>query len=220
MNPNEFVMSLQGLIQSQLADVHTILPVKITSVDYSKKTANVLPLVKTKIGVSKSVAYPELAGVPLVVLSGGKARITFPVKAGDTGIVLFSERDVSNVLASTGTDTVEPLMSNYLGLFPIAVICGISINSDSEEISNEDIVIENELSKISLKPDGTTTIQNGSSSIVQEPNGNVRVNGLTVTPDGNIITASGVNLNEFYQKFMSHVHSGVQRGGSNTDTLV
>lgn len=216
MNPDRFTTSLGNLIQNSLADVHTILPAKITSVDYGSGRASVLPLVKTQIGVNKTIAYPELSGVPLVVMSGGLARITFPVKSGDTVLVLFSERDPTNVLSGTGTEAVNPVLTNYLGLFPIGVIPCISVAGNAKEISNEDVLLENDQAKLLLKPDGTMNFQNGSATITAKPDGNVEVNGLKITPDGNVITASGVNLNDFYQRFLSHVHSGVQSGGSNT----
>lgn len=216
MNPDRVTTSLGNLIQNNLADVHTILPAKISSVDYGSGKASVLPLVKTQIGINKSLAYPELIAVPLVIMSGGKGRITFPVKAGDTVLVLFSERDPTNVLAGTGTDVVDPVQKNYLGLFPIGILPCISVAGNAKPISNEDVVIENDKGKITLKPDGTNVIENGASKIVQEASGNVKVNDLTVTPDGNIITASGVNLNQFYQQFLTHIHSGVESGGSNS----
>lgn len=218
MNPNNFVTTLNDLIQNNLADVHTMLPGKITSVNYGSGQASVLPLVKTQIGVNKSIAYPEMSNVPLVIMSGngGKARITFPISAGDTVIVLFSERDPTNMLASTGTDAVAPVQTAYLGLYPIGILACISTNSGAKSISNEDVVLENDKGSIGLKPDGTMTLKNSAFSGVIMPDGNFIVNGLTITPSGNIITKSGVDLDAFYQKYISHLHSGVQSGGSNS----
>lgn len=216
MNPDRFTTSLVNLIQNSLADVHTILPARITSVDYGSSRASVLPLVKTQIGVNKTLPYPELINVPLVVMSGGTARITFPVKSGDTVLVLFSERDPTNVLAGTGTETVNPVQTNYLGLFPIGVIPCISVAGNSKSISDEDVLLENDKAKLILKPDGTANYDNGAAKVTIQPDGNVNVNGLRITPDGNIITSSGVNLNDFYQRFLNHVHSGVKSGDENS----
>ncbi len=222
MSANSIVTTLNDLIQSNLADVHTALPAKITSVDYAGARVSVLPLVKTKIGVNKSVAYPELSGVPLVIMSGnaGKARITFPVQAGDTVIVLFSERDPTNMLASTGTDVAEPVQSGYLGLYPIGIIPCISTSSGAKPISNQDIVIENDKGSAVFKPDGTINLKNESFNGTILPNGNFIINGATITPDGNVITKNGVNLDDFYQAYLKHIHSGVQSGGSNSGPIV
>lgn len=216
MNPDRFITSLGDLIKNQLADVHTTLPAKITSVDYGAGRASVLPLVKTQVGVNKSIAYPELSGVPLVILSGngGKARITFPVQPGDTVLVVFSERDPSNVLAGTGTQAVDPVLKNYLGLFPVGIIPCISVAGNAKAFSNEDVVLENDKAKLVLKPDGTMIFDNGAVSLQAQPDGNVIVNGCTITPEGNIITKNGVDLDKFYQSYLKHVHSGVESGGS------
>ncbi len=222
MSANSMVTTLNDLIQSNLADVHTALPAKITSVNYSGGRVSVLPLVKTQIGVNKSIPYPELSNVPLVIMSGnaGKARITFPVQAGDTVIVLFSERDPTNMLASTGTDIAEPVQGAYLGLYPIGIIPCISTVSGAKAISNEDIVIENEKSSANFKPDGTINFKNENFSATAQPDGTFIVNGATITPDGNIITKNGVNLDEFYQLYLKHIHSGVQSGNSNSGPIV
>lgn len=216
MNPDRFTTSLSTLIQNSLADVHTILPAKITSVDYGAGRASVLPLVKTQIGINKTLPYPELSNVPLVIMSGGKGRLTFPVKSGDTVLVLFSERDPTNVLAGTGTEAVSPVQTHYLGLFPIGIIPCISVAGNAKSISNEDVLLENDKSKVTLKPDGTMILENGASKIVQQPDGNIKLNELTITPDGNIITAQGVDLNKFFQEYVAHIHSGVQSGNSNS----
>ena len=44
--------------------------------------------------------------IPIVVQSGngGKAKITFPIKPGDTVLVVFSERDPSNFLSGNNGD--------------------------------------------------------------------------------------------------------------------
>ncbi len=216
MNPDRFTTSLGTLIQNSLADVHTILPAKITSVDYGAGRASVLPLVKTQIGINKTLPYPELSNVPLVIMSGGKGRITFPVQSGDTVLVLFSERDPTNVLAGTGTEAVSPVQTNYLGLFPIGIIPCISVAGNAKAISNQDVLLENDKSKVTLKPDGTLILENGASKVIQQPDGNIKLNNLTITPDGNIITAQGVDLNKFFQEYVSHVHSNVQSGNSNS----
>lgn len=197
MNPNRFVSSLNDLIQSNLADVHTALPAKITSVNYGGGRASVLPLVKTQIGVNKSVPYPELSNVPLVIMSGNgaKARLTFPVQPGDTVIVLFSERDPTNMLASTGVDVSNPVQSAYLGLYPIGILPCISTASGAKAISNEDVVLENDIANITLKPNGSITLKNNSGSISMDESGKiVATDGVaTITLSGGAVSIEGAS---------------------------
>jgi hypothetical protein len=52
---------------------------------YSTPDPNALPIEK---------AYPPLADVPVIVVHGGTAGLTMPIKPGDGCIVLFNDRDI------------------------------------------------------------------------------------------------------------------------------
>lgn len=214
MNPDRFRTALDDLILSKLADVHTAVPARLSAVDYGSGMASAVPLVKTVIGVNKSVAYPELTNIPLFIPSGnsGKAKITLPVKSGDRVLVLFSERDPSNFINSKSEEPSNPGQTNYLGLFPIGILPCLGGTS----VDSENIIVENEKSTITAKPDGTILMENDAFHGEAKPDGNFVINGLTITTDGNIITKEGVNLNQFYATFLTHVHSGVTSGGSRT----
>lgn len=218
MNPDRFTTTLGDLITSKLADVHTSVPAKITAVNYGNGTASAQPLVKTVVGTSKTIPYPELKDIPIVVSSGnaGKSKITFPIKPGDTVLVVFSERDPSNFLQSSGENLSNPQQNTYLGLFPIAIIPCLSAGATVSAIDSENIIIQNELSVITLKPDGTLIFGNGILNLEAKPDGNFVVNGAKITPEGNVVTKNGVDLDAFYQKFLIHEHSGVQSGGDNS----
>lgn len=243
MNPDRFVTTLQDMIENSLADVHTMVPAKLTSVNYGSGKASALPLVKTQVGVNKVIPYPELSDIPLVIMSGnaGKARITFPVQAGDIVIVLFSERDPSNALASTGSDPTNPVQTNYLGLFPVGILPCISTSGTAKAISNEDVDLENDQAKINLKPVGDISLSNSTGSITLAESGTVTATDGTATfkLEGGALTIQGAksftykggefNINGLKISeqgkltdsggisFNNHRHSGVERGDSLTD---
>lgn len=54
----------------------------------------------TKTYSPKQVDYPLLVDVPIVMLQGGTAALTFPIAAGDTCLILFNDRDMDNWLYS------------------------------------------------------------------------------------------------------------------------
>lgn len=246
MNPNSFVATLNDIIQDNLSEVHTMLPAKITSVNYGSGRASVLPLVKTQIGVNKSVSYPELSNVPLVIMSGnsGKARLTFPVQAGDTVIVLFSERDPSNFLSSSGTDVTMPVQTSFLGLYPIGILPCISTSGNAKSISNEDVDLENDVSKVKLTPTGTLRLSNNIGYVLIEESGAITAfdgtatvklaqgaltiqgaTGLTysggaVNINGLVISADGKLTDSGGLSFTNHRHRGVQTGDGISGTPV
>lgn len=214
MNPERFSTTLGDLIVSKLADVHTSIPAKITSVNYGNGTASAQPLIKTPIGTSKNVPYPELKDIPLVLMSGnsGKAKITFPVKAGDSALVIFSERDPSNLFNGNSDIPVETVQRAYLGLYPIAVLPCLSLGSSSVEVDSENIVLKNESSVVTMKPDGNLLLENGSGSIILTSDGTINLNGLKISPEGKLTLADGSVVDK-------HTHGGVESGGSSTAPL-
>lgn len=79
--------------------------------------------------------------------------------------------------------------------------------------NDNSITMDNGLAKFDVLADGTTLMQNGSGMFQLLADGSFLINGLTITPDGNIITAAGVNLN-------LHIHSGVTPGSGNSGAPV
>ena len=68
---------------------------EIVSFDPSTQTAEVLiKMQRTVKGEIKD--YPVLIDCPCVVLGGGAGRVTFPISAGDSCLVLFNDKDIDN----------------------------------------------------------------------------------------------------------------------------
>lgn len=192
-------------VKKEFRDIHTSVPAKVGSVDYGAGTMEAMPTVSTVFENGDTDTYPALFDIPIMVLSGngGKAKITFPITAGDPVGVVFSEKNPNN---SSDTSTH--------GLFPnFATTVG-------GEIDPVNVILMNDVSIITLQPDGTVKITSGAGNLEVQPSGNIMANGATITPDGNIITAQGVNLNDFYQDYLNHRHSGVETGNGNTGTKV
>lgn len=62
----------------------------------------------------KQLPYPLLVNCPVMVLSGGTARLTFPIAVGDTCLVLFCDRDIdtwytSGQIQAPATDRTHDL---------------------------------------------------------------------------------------------------------------
>lgn len=60
------------------------------------------------------VDYPILLDVPVVILGGGNANLTFPIAQGDECLILFNDRDIDNWFQS---GQVGPVASNRLHSF-------------------------------------------------------------------------------------------------------
>jgi len=73
-------------------------------------------------------------------------------------------------------------------------------------------VLENSNGRVTLAPNGNITMDGATISIVGDSitiTGETDINGATISASGEVTTASGVDLD-------THVHSGVTPGGGNT----
>lgn len=64
--------------------------------------------------VPYSVEYPILLDCPVIILGGGTASLTFPIKKGDECLMLFNDRDIDNWVAGAKSG---PVATNRLHSF-------------------------------------------------------------------------------------------------------
>lgn len=204
MEPYRFTSALTGLIERAKDDIHTALPARITSVNYGNGTVEVAPLVQNYVSTQKTQNYPNLSGVPLVILSagGGKARLSLPVKSGDTGIVIFSERDPSASLAGNGKTSSPPQQTASLGLYPVGFISGMATAGSAKAISPTDVVLDNDQVSLTLKPSGDFIAVNSVGTLSMAASGDFSyTNGsATLSVIGGAISGTapgGFNFNGF-----------------------
>lgn len=86
------------------ADLHVALPGQVESYDAAKQVADVKPMVKRVSRDQDDVrtvdAMPTLSAVPVAFPRGGGYLMTFPLNPGDTGLLVFAERDIGAWRAS------------------------------------------------------------------------------------------------------------------------
>lgn len=94
-------------IDSRLSDVHVALPGRIESYDAATQTADIKPLIKRVIrranGEPVEEELPVIPGTPVVFPGAGGFFLSFPVAVGDTGLVIFCERNLDR-WRETGRD--------------------------------------------------------------------------------------------------------------------
>ncbi|ASN17760.1 translation initiation factor IF-2 [Pantoea ananatis] len=184
------------------------MPGIIESFDPIACTCSVQPALKGQgadaLGNMKSAPLPVLVDVPVIFPRGGGCTITFPVKAGDECLVVFSDRCIDFWWQNGGVqEPVDPRQHDLSDAFAF-----VGPQSQAQKISG--------ISTTSVQvrtDDGSSFIelmQGGNVNITTQlltVNGNVQVNG-TVTSTGDQV-AKGISQT-------GHVHSGVQSGSSQT----
>jgi len=184
------------------------LPGIVQSFDPATCTCTVQPAIAgqgvDEKGQIQSAPLPLLTDVPLIFPRGGGCTITFPVKAGDECLVVFSDRCIDFWWQNGGVqEPVDPRQHDLSDAFAI-----VGPQSQAQKISG--------ISTTSVQvrtDDGSNFIElmQGGNVNITTPlltvNGNVQVNG-TVTSTGDQV-AKGISQT-------GHVHSGVQSGNSQT----
>jgi hypothetical protein len=92
------IETIQTHLDGRQAQIHTAMPGSIVSYDPTKMTATVqlsMQAVHEKLdGTTEAITIHPVADVPVHFPSGGGHTLTFPIKAGDECLVIFSERNI------------------------------------------------------------------------------------------------------------------------------
>jgi len=93
-------------IGSRMDNVYTAMPGAVQEYDASRQAVSVQPLVQRSFisedDTREVERMPVIQDVPVVFPSGGKFRITFPVKAGDTGLIIVASCSLDKWLSIGG----------------------------------------------------------------------------------------------------------------------
>ncbi|PQK80232.1 Gp138 family membrane-puncturing spike protein [Pantoea ananatis] len=184
------------------------LPGIVQSFDPATCTCTVQPAIAgqgvDEKGQSQSAPLPLLIDVPVIFPRGGGCTITFPVKAGDECLVVFSDRCIDFWWQNGGVqEPVDPRQHDLSDAFAF-----VGPQSQAQKISGI----------------STTSVQvrtdDGSSFIELMQGGNVNITTPLLTVNGNVqVNGSVTSTGDQVAKGISqtgHVHSGVQSGSSQT----
>lgn len=155
-------------------------------------------------------SYPTLPKVPLMILGGGSAFLSFPIATGDTVVLLFMDRDISSWM--TSGQIGQPPNSNRLHDLSDAIgIVGIQpLSKPRTGISATDALLWfNATTRINVGPagivitdgpatitlntaTGAITIQNGAANVVVSPGlVELAIGNAKVATDGGLLTVQG-----------------------------
>ena len=178
-------------IQDYVMNLRVSCPGIIQSYDEASQTVTVQPAIRDKIRLNGNVtdeSLPLLVDVPVYFPSGGGYSLTFPIVAGDECLVVFGDSCIDAWWQSGGVQN--------------------QLDKRRHDLS-DGFAFVGFKSKPNAVPAGAGTTLQGSS-------GSINLNGGTITiSDANVVINSS-NVTIAGKDFLSHTHSGVVVGGSNT----
>ena len=102
LSTNSFAQFVRDEIKSAIMDLNTIMPGTVVDYDSENNRAIIEPTflirlkhsVQTDAGITNTIQLPNLRNVPVMYQGGQNMKVSFPLKAGDTGIIFFSQRSL------------------------------------------------------------------------------------------------------------------------------
>ena len=189
---NETKDAIKEWIKKSGEDIHVSMIGKIESYDPSTNRASITPVGKFTAPDWQEIPYPTIHRVPLQFPcgNGGKSGCTFPVKPGDTCVIIFSDHQIEDFLSGEQSDDMRNHSLNDAYAIPTL----FSAPVPTLRTNPNDVCLFNDGSLCVLKPNSLTiTLSDGTSA----------------TFGGSDLVVNGISL-------VHHVHGGVTPGGGTT----
>jgi len=204
---------IRTVFRELLKDVCTCVPGHVLAFDPVRQLAQVQVGIQRVDINNASFTVPPIIEVP-VCFPGGDFALEYQIDPGCEGLIHFSQRCVDGWLQSGGV-AANPI-GRFHNLQDALFMPGYrSLPNVLPDFQNNGIRLRNESGDqfAWLKNDGSIAVENAAGHIRIAADGTVTINGATITPAGDVVSAAGVSLS-------THVHGGVQSGGSNTGAPV
>ena len=183
---------LEQAKNNAMMDVRVSMPARIVSFDPATKTASVEIGLKMVNADDTQSEYPPLVDCPCLFTRGGGFHLVHPYKAGDKGIVLFSDRCFDGWFQAG--QVAPPMDFRVHSMSDAYFIGGADCLDDVSPIVGNAMFIGKD---------------DNSAGVTIKASGDIDLNGVNISPSGIITLPDGTILN-------SHVHGNVQSGNSTT----
>lgn len=183
---------LEQAKNNAMMDVRVSMPARIVSFDPATKTASVEIGLKMVNADDTQSDYPPLVDCPCLFTRGGGFHLVHPYKAGDKGIVLFSDRCFDGWFQAG--QVAPPMDFRVHSMSDAYFIGGADCLDNVSPIVSDAMFIGKD---------------DNSAGVTIKASGDIDLNGVNISPSGIITLPDGTILN-------SHVHGNVQSGNSIT----
>lgn len=188
-NKGSLAGTMQQAFRHYMMQVDGMLPCEVVSYQAPDRVT-VRPLIKMLTTDGLHVERNTIPNIPVFRLGGGGFVIRFPIKQGDKGWIIASDRDISLMMQRKWRSDIpntERIKSFSDGLFL----------PDPQEWSASD-----ESALTIQSDDGSTTIE--------VSNGSIKLKASSIELESSTLTHNGVNIGS------DHTHTDVQPGNGKT----
>lgn len=129
-----YAQVIRSAIARGLAELRVAMPGRIETYDATTQKASVLPLLKDAVrnadGGIDIDPFPVIPGVPVLFSGGGGFRTTYPVRRGDTCLIIFSDKSM-DLWKSAGGGPIDPVNTRAHELADAVCIVGLHSFADA-----------------------------------------------------------------------------------------
>ena len=154
MNLTELV---HRIVNETLRRLRVSMPAKVVSYDPGRSMVQV-EIIQPELMPDGSVEdQPVISEVPVQFLRSGGAKITTPIKAGDTGLLFFCDRDIGQWVSSGNEGAPQSKRThNISDAVFVPGVQGGGVSSDPDNL-----VLEHNGGKVVINDDGKIAIGKG-----------------------------------------------------------
>jgi len=189
---NDFLSKLET---KMLNSINVCLPGIIESYDFKTQKANIKIDSKRIEDNNELTEYPVISNVPILTLSSGGAFISMPIKVGDSCLVFFADKDISNWLLGASTQVPNTKRMHHLS----DAIAIIGLNKFTKPIpieNNSDLNISYANTIIRIKESGDVEIDCKTNVKLNSKTAeiNLEEDAVINCRDANLTSSGNVNL--------------------------
>lgn len=92
---NNLGVLIELLKKNIFFNLNVCLPATVTKYNSSNNTVSLQPSIQVVLTDNTFLDMPQIFDIPVLELGGNSLSIKIPLKAGDTGIVVFCDRDIT-----------------------------------------------------------------------------------------------------------------------------
>lgn len=221
---------IRDAFREAMKGVCTSIPGHVLTFDPVKQLAQVQPGVLRVDINGAEFTIPPIIEVP-VYFPGGDYCVEYQIDPGCEGDILFSQRCIDGWIQSGGVAANPigrfhnmqdamflPGFRSQPNVLPDFQNNGVRMRNRAGTqfvwLKNDNsICMDNGVARFNVLADGTTLMQNGAGSFQLLADGSFLINGLMITPAGDVVTAAGISLDK-------HRTSGVTAGNQTSGVPV
>lgn len=227
--------TLIAAFQSQANNLWTAIPCIVVAVHLDRQMVDIQPAINQKMKDGTTRERPVIMGVPVSFPVSKSAGFTFPIVVGDTGLAVFSMRNMDAWKSGNGKPSTPMNFAKFdkgdAIFIPGIQPTSIAVNNPAKRIwdhSTSDAVLVNNIgtsneAELRIKPDGSIMIRTSGAVSVEcdtadvLANSSVSVTTPSMTIDcanttwvGNNTITGNWTFNGI--PFNTHKHTGVTPG--------